>query len=153
MIRSFRRLFLPTLLIALALHQIVFPLRVLQLPDDLRAQLSLNPTFDLVIGFGWALAFSAAALLLIRRSPTVRSTALAMLALFTVTSFGRLWVFTRAEYDQGRLPFLAWVTAGIMFGIISVLLIGLRHTRRAAAPVAEREELHGHRASSDDRQN
>lgn len=148
MLKAIRSLFLPALLAALALHQIVSAIRVLQLPETIRAQISLSPTLEIVAGFGWALAFGCClGAVITRRGKAVQRAALITLALFTLYSFGRLWIFTRADYDRGRLLFLGLLT----IVIILVLSVGMLRTRRINKSVAHsREDMNGRRRESND---
>ena len=119
-----------TLLTALlALFQIVSVIRVLNLPDDLAGQVSLVIPLEVIAGLLWAGIFALTFLALVRkRIHALRYTGWALLG-FVLYSIARLLVFSRADYDRGRLPFL-WVVAVATLCIPVIFLIRAAWIRR-----------------------
>jgi hypothetical protein len=125
----------------LALHQIVSAIRVLQLPDDLAGQVSLVIPLEVIAGRLWAGLFVLITLALVRKHiHALRYAGWALIG-FVFYSIARLIIFSRADYDQGRLPFLL-VAAVIMICVPAVFLI-LR--KRGISRQAREKDHHGSR--------
>jgi prolipoprotein diacylglyceryltransferase len=115
---------------ALAVFQFIAAYRALTLPDALAAQISLVPPLEFVAALAWGAIFSAATWRVAwYKSRNLRTGVYALVA-FVVYSLARLFVFTRADYDQHRLRFLTVVT-------ILVLIAGVVYLMR---PVVRRAQ-------------
>ena len=92
----------------LALLMLLVQLGALQhlttIPPEVAAQLSLSLPLELVLTLAWALIFAWLTVNLWRGVPTRRLWQ--ALLLYAATSVLRLLLFTRADYDRGRLPIL-----------------------------------------------
>ena len=119
-----RKRWLIVLVTLLALFQAGAALRTLQIPGDLAAQISLIPPLEVVASAFWAVAAAWVDWMLWKRRPDAVPKALWLMIGFSIYSFGRLLLFTRADYDRGRLPFLTLITA------IIVLLLAAAALRR-----------------------
>jgi uncharacterized membrane protein YhaH (DUF805 family) len=97
-----------------ALHQAISAARVLTLPPELAARLTLPLPLEFVAGVVWALVFAYLTLKLLRLH--ARRTAGWALIIFVTYSLLRLFLFAQADYDQQRLPFLVIVTAILLAG-------------------------------------
>jgi hypothetical protein len=89
----------------LALTQAGAALRVFSLPPDLAGQISLPLPLEFVAGALWALLFAAITVNLLHRRTAHR--VVPVLSGFILYSLARLLLFTQADYDRTRLPFLA----------------------------------------------
>lgn len=122
-----RRLYwLMTLLGILLLFQLSAAARALQVPPELAVQVSLPMPLQFVAGILWAVASLVILVRLWQRRPGSAQIAGWLIIAFCIYSLLRLLLFTQADYDRGRLPFLMVLT------IIILLLpvIGLiRRTR------------------------
>jgi hypothetical protein len=113
-----RRLVLLTA--CLMLFQFGAAVRALQVPADLAAQISLSLPMEFVASGFWALLFALFTLNLIRLTAYAQRHAILAITGFITYSAARLVLFTRADYDQQRLPLL--VIATIIFLIVVYLL-------------------------------
>lgn len=97
-------------------HQVINAVRVLQVPADLAALLTLPLPFEFIISIGWALVFAWITfdLLRLRLRTTKRNYAGWAVFGFVTYSLLRLFLFAQADYDQQRLPFLIILTALIL---------------------------------------
>jgi peptidoglycan/LPS O-acetylase OafA/YrhL len=95
----------------LLLFQVGAVVNTFRLPPDLAAQVSLNPALQAVAGALWAVAAGVVMVRLLQRVPGAKQSALWLLVAFGVYTVVRLVLFTRADYDLGRLPFLLVVSA------------------------------------------
>jgi hypothetical protein len=112
----------------LALFQVGAALNTLRRPPDLAAQVSLNPALEVVAGALWALLALVVLVRLLQGVPGAGGGAAWLLAACGVYAVIRLVMFTRAEYDQGRLPFLlAFSTV-----LIAIPVVLWARTRRAS---------------------
>jgi hypothetical protein len=96
----------------LAVFQFGAALRALNVPPELRAQVSLPTALEFVVGGLWALLFAAITVNLIR-GRALRPAVL-IVSGFVIYSLARLIVFARADYDLNRLPFLAAITVCLL---------------------------------------
>lgn len=95
----------------LALFQMGAVIHALQLPPDLALQLPFSPALNMVAGVIWSLIALFITLRLIQQQPGAGQGAAWLWAAFGVYTVVRLVLFTRADYDLGRLPFLLVVSA------------------------------------------
>lgn len=87
------------------------------------ALVSLQPGLEFVGGAFWAGAFTIGAYRLYKDAPgSIRAGGWLLVAFFGYT-VARLTLFTRADYDRERLPFV-WTVAGLM--TVLLWLIDLR---------------------------
>lgn len=96
----------------LAVFQFGAALRALDVPPELRAQVSLPTALEFVGGGLWALLFAAITVNLIRGRAL--QPAVLIVSGFVIYSLARLIVFARADYDLNRLPFLAAITVCLL---------------------------------------
>ncbi len=104
------------------LYQIVWLASVLQLPDDLKNQISLSVPFEVVIS-GIIVTFFTIGLraLILMRRWAFRYT-LVGIGILWGTILLRLIIFTEADYDRQRLPFLI-MTFVIIGGLVCVPIL------------------------------
>ncbi len=123
----------------LALCQAGAALRALQTPPDLITQVSLVMPLEFIASTFWAIlaAWTTAALIRHRRYG-VQSAARLLIG-FSVYSVARLLIFTRADYERQRLPFLLVMTLLLLTVPILIAL------RPAANPM---ENIHGREPQS-----
>lgn len=95
----------------LAFFQMGAVIHALQLPPDLALQLPFSPALNMVAGVIWSLIALFITLRLIQQQPGAGQGAAWLWAAFGVYTVVRLVLFTRADYDLGRLPFLLVVSA------------------------------------------
>jgi hypothetical protein len=107
--RSWELIFLCALL---GLFQVGVARRALNIPPELRAQISQPVAFEFIAGGLWALLFAAITVNLIR-GRALRPAILSISG-FVIYSLARLLVFARADYDVNRLPFLAAITVCLL---------------------------------------
>lgn len=105
---------------ALALFQFGAAYRALSLPADV----SLLPPLEFAAGVIWGIIFAALGWQSAHRR-WLRINVLALVA-FIVYSVVRLTIFSRADYDRNRLPFL-WVVMSII--LIAAVVYELRLRR------------------------
>jgi len=116
----------------LAVIAVGMAVRVVTLPPELAAQVSLSLPLEFVAGIVWAGAFVWATWRLIRGKRGSVNLALGLALTFATYSVLRLFIFAQADYDRGRMPFL-WVTLGLI-----LLAAGLA---RAAVRWRSQDEL------------
>lgn len=109
--QSSRGLALLTALIAI--HQAITAVRVLQLPPELAATLTIPPPLEFIASSGWSLLFAWITFHLLLSAHA--RTGWFLLA-FVTYSLLRLFLFAQADYDQQRYPFLVTVSAIILLG-------------------------------------
>ena len=97
-------------------------IRSIQFLPALAALVSLNPLMEMVAGALWALLFAVITVNLLRRRGT--RAAIVAFSSFLLYSIARLWIFTRADYDQQRLPFLG--VAALCLLVIAVVALWRR---------------------------
>jgi len=111
----------------LAFFQVGAVIHALQLPPDLVLQLPFNPALNVVAGVLWSLVALFITLRLIQQQPGAGQGAAWLWAAFGVYTVVRLVLFTRADYDLGRLPFLLVVSALL----ISIPVVSIARSGRA----------------------
>lgn len=82
-----------------------------------------------LIGTGWTLGFTWAAIALLRRRPRAAELALWLWIGYVSYSCLRLLIFAEADYDRGRLPFLL-----VLVGFILIASFGALVWMRRAHP-------------------
>lgn len=114
-------------MIGLAVVQVGVAVQSLTLPAELASSVSLLLPFEFVAAALWAGVFALVGLQLWRqgRSLKLRRLALILLGGFAVYSLARLAIFTQADYDRERIPFLLILTALFLF-IVSIFY-GVTH--------------------------
>lgn len=96
-------------------------LRLLALPEGLAQQLSLSIPSEILISLIWGLVFAWTLWGLVGRKSGTRRRALVLLSMLIGYHAIRLTFYVRADYDQGRLPFVfAVAAAGVLIGLIAV---------------------------------
>jgi hypothetical protein len=113
----------------ISVFQILSAIRVLQIPDELAVQVSLALPLEFVMGALWGLTFALASVLLVQNRRYALRYTLWLIVGFVLYSTTRLLVFTRADYDRQRLPFLLAVT----LVIVLILTIFLARSNSAQA--------------------
>jgi len=101
--------------------QILSAIRVLQIPDELAAQVSLALPLEFGMNALWGVTFALASVLLVQNRRYALRYTLWLIVGFVLYSTARLLIFTRAEYDRQRLPFLLTVTLVIV--LISIIFL------------------------------
>lgn len=94
------------LMVSLALFQAGAAVRALQIPATLATQVKLVPAIEVTAGALWAGGAAFLALALWQRRPRAARQSMWLLVGFSIYSLFRLFLFTQADYDRGRLPFL-----------------------------------------------
>ena len=116
--------------IVLALIQAGAIYNTLQRRADLDAQVHLSLPIELTASILWALIFTFIAFTLLQRKRHALRIALWGLIGFALYSVVRLALFTEAEYDRQRLPFLFIVITLFLL----VLTAYLRYYSRSRTP-------------------
>jgi hypothetical protein len=117
----------------LALLQAGAAWRAVQLPQDIAALTSLSVPLELIAGVAWAAAFALVTFRVLNHHPNALRQSAWMFMGWVVYNMTRLVIFTQADYDRQRLPFLL-IAAGI------VLLISTTFVLR---PTTQRTENSG----------
>ncbi len=99
------------LLIGLVLFQANAALRTLRVPAELAAQVRLLPALEFVAGIFWTLGAGLLLWAIWQRRPSAVQRSLWFLIGFSIYSLVRLFLFTQADYDRGRMTFLVAATA------------------------------------------
>jgi hypothetical protein len=110
----------------LALFQLGAAVRVLQVPDTLAAQVKLPFPLEFIASLLWALAAVGVFVLLWARRKDAKLYAAWLAVGFSIYSLLRLLLFSQADYDRGRFPFLLVVIAILLFAPVAYLV----HYRR-----------------------
>lgn len=97
-------------LAVLALVQAGLALRALRVPPELAAQVSLSLPLEFVGGLLWAGVFVLLVVGRWLRQVRARRLTAPVLVVFALYNGGRWLIFTEADYDRGRLPFLLLAT-------------------------------------------
>jgi hypothetical protein len=95
----------------LAAVQVGAALRALTMPDELAARISLPIPLEFIAGLLWAFLALIVLYLLWRRERRARLYAAWLAIGFSIYSLLRLLLFSQADYDRGRFPFLLVVIA------------------------------------------
>lgn len=130
----YRLLWLSTALMALVQVGLVW--RAAQIPPELAAQVSLSLPLEFVGGLLWALIFALVTLWLVLRRRGALRAAGWTLVVFALYNGARWLVFTRADYDRQRLPFLG--IAAFVFVIIMVVFV-VRRPQQTERTLNDRE--------------
>ena len=126
-----RRLIAVTLVLgAIGVVEVAQALRTAQNADLYRALgVSFPVHADAALSLSWGLAFLAVSWGVWRRRTWARRAVFILLPAFGVFSVVWLALYARSDYDVGRLPFLALVTAG---GVLLILWTLTQRGVRAA---------------------
>jgi len=124
-----RHRWLLILLGLLTLYHVVDLFRLARLPDEILDTTSLPIAFRLVTGVTWVGLFAWGMLGVVRGYRGGVRRARYLIVGFVLYTVARLVVFTRAEYDRQRLPFVLAVLAFLMITFVVVRLIGLKPRR------------------------
>lgn len=119
-------------MLTLVTHQVIHGIRMVQLPADLADTLSISPILEVIMAIIWSGLASWVLYKLIRSRPNALNRALWVSFGFIVYSILRLMLFARADYDQGRLPFLLVIIISLLF-----LLFVVYQVRKAMHTVNE----------------
>jgi Na+-driven multidrug efflux pump len=92
---------------------------------------SLLSALEFVAAGLWAFGFTVAVVSVWRRSPRARRLMLGMALGFAAYSVARLAIFARADYDRGRLPFLAIALAIMVAAVLIAGIAGLMAERKS----------------------
>jgi hypothetical protein len=95
----------------LAVIQVGAALRALTIPDELATRISLPVPLEFIAGLLWALLSLTVLYLLWRRERRALLYAAWLAIGFSIYSLLRLLLFSQADYDRGRFPFLLVVIA------------------------------------------
>jgi len=121
--RKGQTFFLATMALFFLIH-LVNLIRMLQLPNDLTNQISLVPSFEIVMSAFWLFTTIWVLILLLGNHENAVNRALWVSFGFIIYSVSRLMIFTRADYDRQRIIFLAIIVVGLLllFSFASNLL-------------------------------
>jgi hypothetical protein len=95
----------------LAVVQVGATVRALQVPDAVAARISLPLPLEAIASLLWVLLSLGVLALLWRRERRARLFAAWLAVGFSIYSLIRLLLFSQADYDRGRFPFLLVVIA------------------------------------------
>jgi len=98
----------------LALFQIGAAVRALQIPDALAAKISLPVPLEFIASLLWALLALTVLVTLWQRERRARLFTVWLAVGFSIYSLIRLLLFSQADYDRGRFPFLLIVIAVLL---------------------------------------
>ena len=129
------------LLALLVLHQFGAVIHAINIPPDAAENLSLPPPIQAIVGSFWALIFAWAIIALYRRKSGSVNRALWLIGGFIGYSLIRLLVFTQADYDRQRLPFLLALLVICTFLLASARLIWVR-LRDAIKPRSREADIY-----------
>ena len=115
--------FLATMALFFLIH-LVSLIRMLQLPNNLTNQISLVPSFEIVMSKFWLFVTIWVVTLLLRNHKNAVNRALWVSFGFIIYSVSRLLIFTQADYDRQRIIFLMVIVLGLLllFSFASNLL-------------------------------
>ena len=102
----------------LSLLQIAGAVYALRLPPELTDRVSQPVALMLVGGLLWAFLFGVVTVNLIQGRRYSKRIAVACIVIFTCYTIARWVIFTRADYDQARLPVLIFGT----FCVVTILV-------------------------------
>lgn len=120
------------LMLSILCHQFIHGVRMVQLPTELVEKISLSPIIEVSMAIIWSGLASWVLYRLIKSRSVALNRALWVSSGFIIYSLLRLMAFTRADYDQGRLPFLLVIIISILF-----LLFVVYQVRKAMHTVNE----------------
>jgi hypothetical protein len=80
--------------------------RAVQLPDDLAGRIHLPMPLEMVASAVWAALAGLTSIRLLKSEPNASRHAAWLFAGYILYSAARLLLFTQADYDRQRLPFL-----------------------------------------------
>jgi len=98
----------------LAVVQLGTAVRALQIPDALVSQISLPVPLEFIASLLWMLLSLTVLVILWRRERRARLYAAWLAVGFSIYSLFRLLLFSQADYDRGRFPFLLIVIAVLL---------------------------------------
>lgn len=109
------------LLTVIFLFQMGSIVTALQTPESIEGVVSFPPLVQLVTGVTWAVLFAWGIIRVFRLAPLGIMYSLWLIALFILYSLLRLLIFTTADYDRQRLPFLL-----ALFLLLTIIGMGAR---------------------------
>ncbi|MCZ7545079.1 MAG: hypothetical protein M5R40_16840 [Anaerolineae bacterium] len=132
-----RRVIAITLVVfAIGVVRAVQAVRVWQSADQYAAlEVSFPPLLDVALSAAWGAAFLIVSAGLWALRNWARRAVLILLPAYAVFSIVWLAIFTRSDYDSGRLPFLAFASALAVWLILWTLT--RRSVRAAFSPPAD----------------
>jgi hypothetical protein len=134
------------LTVVLALIEAGAAVEALRMPAELAAQVRVPVALDVTGGVVWALVFTLVTVWLARSDARAGRLAAWALIAFSIYMLSRLLLFTQADYDRQRLPFLLVICGGTM--LIPVLyLIRAAQKTIAARKTATMEKTNDGRES------
>lgn len=102
----------------LALLQVCGAIYALRLPSELSDMVALPTALTFVGGALWAYLFLVVTVNLLQARRYAKRIAVACIVIFTCYTVARWVIFTRADYDQARLPILIFGT----FCVVTILV-------------------------------
>jgi hypothetical protein len=105
----------------LALFQFGAAVRAVQIPDDLAARVNLPLPLEFIASLLWAAAALGVFVMLWTGRRQARLFAAWLAVGFSIYSLLRLLLFSQADYDRGRFPFLLIVIAILLFTPVAYL--------------------------------
>jgi hypothetical protein len=106
----------------LALFQFGAAVRALQVPGDLAARVNVPLPLEFIVSMLWGLAAMGVFVMLWQRRGKARLYAAWLAVGFSIYSLLRLLLFSQADYDRGRFPFLLVVIAILLFTPVAYLV-------------------------------
>ncbi|MBZ0287603.1 MAG: hypothetical protein K8I30_08305 [Anaerolineae bacterium] len=110
----------------LAVVQIGAVARALRVPDAVAARISLPLPLEAIASLLWALLSLGVLMLLWKRERRARLYAAWLAVGFSIYSLIRLLLFSQADYDRGRFPFLLVVIAVLLILPVAFIVRGRR---------------------------
>jgi peptidoglycan/LPS O-acetylase OafA/YrhL len=102
----------------LTVLQLIGAVYALRLPPDVSDRVSQPTALMLIGGLLWAFLFGVVTVNLIQERRYAKRIAIACIVIFTCYTVARWVIFTRADYDQARLPVLIFGT----FCVVTILV-------------------------------
>lgn len=106
-------------------------IHLLNLSPQAAAALSFSRNLQIVIGVTWGAVFTYCTIMLVSGRLAAEDRVIWALYGFIVYSAARLLLFSQADYDRARLPFVLVGAAGLL-AVLTVVWWGLRSSRRYA---------------------
>jgi hypothetical protein len=103
--KHFRRWLFAAMLV-LALFQIGETISATGQSASIAENMSLSSRARLIAGIFWALLFGLDVVLIVRRTRRALTYTVALLMIYAMYSVARVIIFTQADYNRQRLPFL-----------------------------------------------